>query len=78
MSGPRKRSPQGDGRLWTVFVRFPDQKTAQRITPDDHSTRRRVHAAQFTTAERAKQVAATRQAYLDEHHSGCRVWAGPF
>ena len=26
MSGPRKGSSQGDGRLWTVFVRFPDPR----------------------------------------------------
>lgn len=67
-----------DDRPWTVFVRFPDEKTAQRITPDGCGTRRRIHAAQFPTAERAKQIAAECQAYLDGHHPGSRVWAAPF
>jgi hypothetical protein len=45
------------GRSFAVFVRFADEKTARRMTPDGGTTRRRVHAAQIATRERAEQVA---------------------
>lgn len=68
---------QRDDRRYTVFVRFPDEKTAQRVTPRGGSTRRRVHAAILTRAE-AERVHELTVAYLDEHEPGSRVWIAPF
>jgi hypothetical protein len=67
-----------DDRRWAVFVRFADEKTARRMTPDGGTTRRRIHAAQIATKQRAEQVAGECQTYLDEHHPGSSAWAGPF
>jgi hypothetical protein len=66
------------GGSFTVFVRFADEKTARRMTPNGGTTRRRTHAAQIVTRERAEQVAVECQAYLDEHYPGSSAWAGPF
>jgi hypothetical protein len=63
---------------FAVFVRFPDQNTAQRVTPDGRATRRRVHPAQFTTRDQAERVAAQCRAYLDTHHPGSPVRVGRF
>lgn len=65
------------GRSFAVFVRFADEQTARRMTPDGGTTCRRVHAAQIATRERAEQVAAECQTYLDEHYPGSSAWAGP-
>jgi hypothetical protein len=37
-----------------------------------------VHAAIFTSAERAEQVVGECQTYLDEHYPGSRAWTTPF
>lgn len=63
---------------FAVFVRFPEEKTAQRVTPDGRTTRRRLHAAQFTTRDQADRVAAGCRAYLDIHHPGSSVRVGRF
>jgi hypothetical protein len=65
-------------RRWTVLVRFADQKITQRLMPNGNTTRKRVHAAIFTSAERAEQVAGECQTYLDEHYPGSRAWTAPF
>ncbi|WP_112231925.1 hypothetical protein [Lentzea atacamensis] len=51
--------PPSADRYWAVFVRFPDQKTAQRVTPDGHTTRRKAHAAMLTRAEAERVVELT-------------------
>lgn len=65
-------------KCFTIFVRFADEKTARRMTPHGDTTRRRVHAAQIATRDKADRVAQECQAYLDEHHPGSRAWAAPF
>lgn len=66
-----------DDRRYTVFVRFPDEKTARRATADGGTTRRKIHAAILTRAE-AERVVELSLPYLDEHHPGSRVWIAPF
>ncbi|WNV83123.1 hypothetical protein [Umezawaea sp. Da 62-37] len=66
-----------DDRRFTVFVRFPDEKTARRATPDGGTTRRKVHAAILTRAQ-AERVVELSRSYLDEHHPGSQVWIAPF
>jgi hypothetical protein len=61
-----------------VFVRFANEKTAQRLQPNGSTTRRKVHAAMFQTMERAEEVARECQEYLDQHVPGSRAWAAPF
>lgn len=63
---------------FAIFVRFADEKTTRRMTPDGGTTRRRVHAAQIATRDEADRVAKECQAYLDQHHPGSSAWAGPF
>lgn len=66
-----------DDRRFTVLVRFPDEKTARRTTPDGGTTRRKVHAAILTRAE-AERVVELSRPYLDEHEPGTRMWLAPF
>lgn len=76
-SPPTSTAPDDDRRRWTVFVRFPDEKTARRATADGGTTRRKVHAAILTRAE-AQRVIELSRPYLDEHEPGTRMWIAPF
>ena len=66
-----------DERLFTVFVRFPDEKTAQRVTPDGRTTRRKAHAAMHARAD-AERVIELSKPYLDQHHPGSQMRIAPF
>jgi hypothetical protein len=77
MSSTDRDEAANDDRRYTVFVRFPDQKRAQRIMPNGHTTNRRVHAAILTRKE-AERAAGLSRDYLDKEHPGSKVWIAPF
>ncbi|UUV32130.1 hypothetical protein NQK81_01395 [Amycolatopsis roodepoortensis] len=72
----RTTQNEDDDRRFTVFVRYPDEKTAHRVTPDGGTTRRKIHAAILTHAQ-AERVIELSRSYLDEH-PGTRMWIAPF
>ncbi|WP_158854316.1 hypothetical protein [Saccharothrix deserti] len=68
---------QRDDCRYTVFVRFPNEKTTRRVTADGGTTRRKVHAAILTRAQ-ADLVVELSRPYLDEHEPGTQMWIAPF